>query len=236
MEPAADAPVPAGVPDEPLERGRLALLLGIVGALLVASNVGTILSAGLAKDHPLTLLALSARNRHLLLAVAAGVDALPYVLVSFVRLLTPAIVFFLLGTWYGDRGLRWLGRQAGGTPASIRWVERWFDKASLPIVFLMVGSNLVCLLAGARRLPVRTYVIVLSAGILVRLAFFWFLGKALQDPLEVVLDWLNRYQWWIAGAFLAITLAQSFRRASIAAKELPTSGAGADEGRDTVEP
>jgi membrane protein DedA with SNARE-associated domain len=236
MEPAADAPGPAGVPVEPLERGRLALLLSIVGALLVASNVGTILSAGLAKDHPLTLLALSARNRHLLLAVAAGVEAVPYVVVSFARLLTPAIVFFLLGFWYGDRGLRWLERQAGGTPASIRWVERWFDKASLPIVFLMVGSNLVCLLAGARRLPARLYIIVLTAGILVRLAFFWFLGKALQDPLEVVLDWLNRYQWWIAGAFLAITLVQSFRRAAVAAKELAAPGADADEGRDTVEP
>jgi len=236
MEPAAAAPVPAGVPDEPIARARLGLLLGIIGVLLVMSNVGTILSASLAKDHPLTLLALSARNRHLLLAVAAGVGAVPYVLVSFLRLVTPAIVFFLLGTWYGDRGLRWLERQAGGTPASIRWVERWFDRASLPIVFLMVGSNLVCLLAGARRMPARTYAIVLATGILVRLAFFWFLGKALQDPLEVVLDWLNRYQWWIAGAFLAITLAQSFRRASAAVKELPSPGADADEGRDTVEP
>jgi membrane protein DedA with SNARE-associated domain len=236
MEPAADAPVPAGVPVEPIARARLGLLLGIIAVLLVMSNVGTILSASLAKDHPLTLLALSARNRHLLLAVAAGVGAVPYLLVSFVRLLAPAIVFFLLGSWYGDRGLRWLERQAGGTPASIRWVERWFDKASLPIVFLMVGSNLVCLLAGARRMPARTYAIVLAAGILVRLAFFWFLGKALQDPLEVVLDWLNRYQWWIAGAFLAITLAQSFRRASIAVKELPKPGATPDEGRDTVEP
>src|SRR5215207_128689 len=236
MEPAADAPVPTGPPAVPIERGRLALLLGIIAALLVASNVGTILSAGLAKDHPAALLALSARNRHLLLAVAAGIGALPYAVISFVRLTIPALVFFVLGSGYGDRGLRWLERQAGGTPASLRFVERWFDKASLPIVFLMPGSNLVCLLAGARQMAARTYVIVLASGIVVRLGFFWFLGKALQDPLEVVLDWLNRYQWWIAGAFLAITLAQSFRRASAAAKELPKPEAGPDEGRDTVEP
>jgi hypothetical protein len=51
-----------------------------------------------------------------------------------------------------------------------------------------------------------------------------------------VLDWLTRYQWWIAGAFLAITLAQSFRRASAAVKDLPAPGAAPDEGRDTVEP
>src|SRR3954454_18540940 len=231
MEPAVAAPLPA---DAPIDRGKLAVLIGVIAALVVASNVGTILAANLAKDHPLALLALSARNRHLLLAVAAGIGAVPYAAVSFVRLLIPAVAFFLLGTWYGDRGLRWLERQAGCTPATIRWVERWFDKASLPLVFLMVGSNLVCLLAGARRLTARTYALVLAAGILTRLAFFWFLGKALQDPLEVVLDWLTRYQWWIAGAFLAITLAQSYRRAAAAAKQLPKPDA--DEGRDTVEP
>src|SRR3954449_12712033 len=163
MEPAADA----SLSDASLRRARLAVLLSLIAALVVMANVGTILSANLAKDHPITLLALSARNRHLLLAVAAGIGAVPYTVVSFLRLLVPAIAFFLLGTWYGDRGLRWLERQAGGTPKSIRWVERWFDKASLPLVFLMVGSNLVCLLAGARRLSARTYALVLTAGIVV---------------------------------------------------------------------
>jgi membrane protein DedA with SNARE-associated domain len=231
MEPAAVAPAPAG----PIERGKLAVLVGIIAALIVASNLGTILAATLAKDHPVVLLALSARNRHLLLAVAAGIGAVPYVVVSFLRLVAPAIAFFLLGWWYGDRGLRWLDRQPGGTPATIRWVSRWFAKASLPLVFLMPGSNLVCLLAGARRIAGRTFVVVLTAGILVRLAFFWLLGKALQDPLEVVLDWLTRYQWWIAGAFFALTMAQSFRRASAAIKELPVPG-DPEQGRDTVEP
>src|SRR5437763_4882996 len=126
MEPAADAPVPAALPAR-VERGKLALLLGLIAALIVASNVGTILSASLARDHPTALLALSARNRHLLLAVAAGIGALPYTAISFARLLVPAVAFFLLGSWYGDRGLRWLERQAGGTPATIRWVERAFD-------------------------------------------------------------------------------------------------------------
>jgi membrane protein DedA with SNARE-associated domain len=214
----------AHTPPAPLERGRLGVLLGVIAALLVASNVGTILSATLVKEHPVALLALSARNRHLLLAVAAGIGAVPYVLVSFARLVAPAISFYLLGRWYGDRGLRWLERQAGGTPATIRWVERGFDRAALPLVFLMPGSNLVCLLAGARQIAVRTFAVVLAVGIAVRLVFFWFVGKALQDPLEKVLDWLTRYQWWVAGAFFALTMAQSFRRAAAAVRELPAEG------------
>jgi membrane protein DedA with SNARE-associated domain len=209
-------------PPAPIQRGRLAVLLGLISALLVASNVGTILSATLVRDHPVALLALSARNRHLLLTVAAGIGAVPYGLVSFARLVAPAVAFFLLGLWYGDRGLRWLERQAGGTPASIRWVERGFDRAAVPILFLMPGSNLVCLLAGARHMAARTFAIVLATGIITRLAFFWFMGKVFQDPLETVLDWLTRYQWWVAGAFFVLTMAQSFRRASIAVRELPS--------------
>jgi membrane protein DedA with SNARE-associated domain len=211
----------ASAPPEPIQRGRLAVLLGVIAALIVASNVGTILSATLVRDHPVALLALSARNRHLLLTVAAGIGAVPYVVVSFARLVAPAVAFYLLGRWYGDRGLRWLERQAGGTPASIRWVEKGFDRAAIPILFLMPGSNLVCLLAGARQMTSRTFAAVLATGILVRLAFFWFMGKAFQDPLQSLLDWLTRYQWWVAGAFFFLTVAQSFRRASAAVRELP---------------
>jgi uncharacterized membrane protein YdjX (TVP38/TMEM64 family) len=94
----------------------------------------------------------------------------------------------------------------------------------------MPGSNLVCLLAGARGMSARTFGLTLSTGILVRLAFFWFVGKAFQDPLQTLLDWITKYQWWIAGAFLILTMAQSFRRASVAVKQLPQPDAtSADE-------
>ena len=202
-------------------RARLVTLLTIVGILLVMANVGTILSANLVVDHPVWLLAMSARNRHLLLTVAAGIDPVPYALVSFVRLLVPTVAFFLLGKWYGDHGLRWLERQAGGTPASVRWVEKAFDKASSPIVVLMPGSNLVCLLAGARHMPPKRYGLLIVVGIIGRLIFFWYLGKTFQEPLETVLEWIQRYQWWIAGGFLLLTVVQSYRRTAAAAKEQP---------------
>ena len=135
---------------------RLSTLLGIIGVLIVASNVGTILSATLVNDHPVALIALSARIRHLLLAVAAGIDPVPYFLVGFVRLLVPAVAFYLLGRWYGDVGLRWLetpGRRA--CPRRIRWVEKAFVRVKEPIVMLMPGSNLVCLLAGTSKMTPR---------------------------------------------------------------------------------
>jgi len=195
-------------------RIKLSTLLGIIGVLVVASNVGTILSATLVNDHPVALIALSARIRHLLLAVAAGINPTAYYLVGFVRLLVPAVAFFLLGRWYGDVGLRWLERQAGGMPSTIRWVERAFARLKDLLVVLMPGSNLVCLLAGNAKLAPRRYGVLITVGIVGRLVVFWFLGKALEEPLGVVLDWIQRYQWWIVGAFVALTFVQSFRRAS----------------------
>jgi hypothetical protein len=221
----ADLPVTSPIEDEaeppapPRLRGhriRLSTLLGTIGVLIVASNIGTILSATLVNDHPVVLIALSARIRHLLLAVAAGIDAVPYFAIGFLRLLAPAAVFYLLGRWYGASGLRWLERQAGGMPASIRWVEQAFAKVKDPLVVLMPGSNLVCLLAGAAKLTPRRYGMLLTLGIVGRLIVIWFLGKALEEPLGVVLDFIQRYQWWIVAGFVLLTFAQSFRKASTA--------------------
>ena len=220
MEPAIEA-APGAFVRPHRHRLKLSTLLGTIGVLIVASNVGTILSATLVNDHPAILIALSARIRHLLLAVAAGVDPLPYYLIGFARLLVPAIAFYLLGRWYGDYGLRWLERQAGGMPASIRWIERLFRRLKDPIVVLMPGSNLVCLLAGVARVAPRRYAVLVTIGIIGRLVVFWFLGKALEEPLGVVLDFIQRYQWWIVGAFVLLTFAQSFRRAASSVPERP---------------
>jgi membrane protein DedA with SNARE-associated domain len=205
---------------------RLATLLGVVAVLLVMSNVGSILAPTLVNDHPVLLLALSARNRHLLFAVGAGIDPLPYVVVSALRLTAAAIPFFLLGRWYGDSGLRWLEKQAGGTPASIRWVESGFRKAGEIVLFFMVGSNLVLLLAGSSTKSVKRCAIVFALGVAARLGFFWVMGKAFEDVLKDILDWIQKYQWWLVIGFFALTVVQSFRRAASTSEEEPPHESG----------
>ena len=48
------------------------------------------------------LITLDARNRHLLLVVAAGIGAVPFFAIGFFRLLISDPLFFLLGRWYGE--------------------------------------------------------------------------------------------------------------------------------------
>lgn len=192
-------------------RHRLTALLSVVGVHHVLALLGTIFFAALIGRNDPLLLTLSSRNRHLLLTVAGGVGALPYFLIATVRIAFPAVPYYLLGLHYGDRGLRWLEREAGGTPATIRWVERWFDRLGPALVVLMPASNLVALLAGARGLPARRFGVLVGVGIAVKLGFFWFLGKALEEPLQWLIDLIQRYQWWVVAAFFVLSVAQSMR-------------------------
>jgi len=41
----------------------------------------------------------------------------------------------------------------------------------------------------------------------------WIAAKHWEEELKDILDWINRYQWWLVGAFLAIAVFQSVRRA-----------------------
>src|SRR3954453_4154775 len=83
-------------------RRRLTLLLVPIACLVVASNVGSALAPTLSVHPPLALLALDARNRHLVL-VTNNLDALSYYAVGTFRLVLSDPLFYLLGYWYGER-------------------------------------------------------------------------------------------------------------------------------------
>jgi membrane protein DedA with SNARE-associated domain len=214
---------------------RLPVLLSVVGVHHLLALAGTIFFSTLVVAHPAVLLVLSSRIRHLLLVVP-NMTALAFFAIAFVRIAMPAGPYYLLGQRYGNRGLAWLEREAGGAPAMVRWVEKAFDRARLPVVFFMPASNVVQVLAGHRRMPAKLFAGTLAAGIVARLLFFWFLGKALQEPLERLLDWIQRYQWWIVLFFFALSMLQSFRQVSATQKERKPEEPAEDALEETGEP
>jgi membrane protein DedA with SNARE-associated domain len=200
------------VPDRHRSRRRLGILLAAFATLSTLSIVGTVLSARLVNHAPALLLALAPANRHLLLTSAAGINPFAYVLAAGVRYIVGGTVLYLLGRDYGEACRAWFERQPGGLPGSVRWIEKGFDAAWWVVVPVMVGSNAARLLAGARNLPARTYGALLGVGIAGRLALFWYLGQRFKVSLERVLDFIDRYQWWIIAAFVVVTVFQSYRK------------------------
>jgi membrane protein DedA with SNARE-associated domain len=211
-EPAAAVVAAEGRREPVHKRHRLAMLLSVVAVHHGLALAGTVFFAALVTSAPALLLALSSRNRHLLLVVPAGIWPVAYVVVPILRIGIPAVAYYLLGAWYGERGLAWLEREAGGRPSTIRWAESLFDKVGAPLLVLAPASNIVQLLAGHRGMRPRQFGLLLALGIALKLGFFWFLGEAFEEPLQRLLDWIQRYQWWIVAAFLVWSVVDSSRQ------------------------
>jgi membrane protein DedA with SNARE-associated domain len=216
-----DAPTTqiGGPPTGPGSRAvrRAVLAAGLL--LAIAGTLGSNLAPALIRDHPVLVLALSSRNRNLLGAVPF-VDPLPYALVGFFRVLVAGLVLFFIGRWYGNTALGWVEAQVGEVPATVRWGQRMVGKAGWALVLLMPGSNLVCVLAGQRRIRPKPFTILLCIGIAAKLGVLWAGGKLFEEEIRSLLDVIERYQWWIVGGLFAVTLVQSLGRARRAVPEV----------------
>lgn len=207
-----DDPVAVEVLKHPWH-GVLALVLFV--GLVVAANVGSALSANWANHHPALLLAMSARNRHLLLVVANDISPVSYAAVATLRLLAAALVCYLIGRAYGDRALKWFLRFLGLTPDSLDRFQKGFETAQWVLIPVFVGSNIVCVLTGVHKTPLRKFVPLLLLGIAVRLPLLWWLGKQFESQLDTVLRFMQRWQWPLVIAsvvFIVAVNARNFRR------------------------
>jgi membrane protein DedA with SNARE-associated domain len=193
--------------DERRRRRRLALLLGPISCLIVASMVGSALAPTLITEHPVWLLLLDARIRHVLL-VATKIDPLPYYLIGTLRLTVSDPLFYLLGYWYGEAALSWVDSNSGSVGRMLRVLERFFGKASYPLVFL-APNNYICLFAGASRMTPPVFLALNLSGTVSRLVLLRLLGNVLEDPLDAVLDFIARNQLRLTLLTIALVVAQA---------------------------
>lgn len=198
--------------DPPFNRRRLTLLLVPISILFVIGFAANWIAPAIT-EYPGLLLALDSRLRHLVIAIGAGIGTAPFFAIAFTRLVIADPLFYLLGRWYGDAGLRWLERQSQGNLGWIGWVERHFPRWGLPFVAIM-PNQLVCLLAGSSQVRPRTFVVLNVGGTIARLAVVWWLGLQFKEPLERLVEWIQRYQWWLVGGLFLLAMVQSGRKAA----------------------
>ncbi len=189
-------------------------LVAFVG-LVVCTNVANVVWASWSHDHPAALLALSSRQRYLVLAVAGGISPLWYFVIGALRLAVAFVVCHLVGRAYREQALSWFTRYLGVKPTQLASLNDGFSKAEIGLVPFFAGSNIVAVLTGVHRTPPVRLTVLLSAGIVGRLVLMWFLSKAFEDQLLDILSFIQRYQWWLLGISLAaVVLAnvRNFRR------------------------
>lgn len=175
-------------PARPIVIGAVAIAL----ASLVAGWIGQALAPDLVNSRPLLAMALNPRNAILVL-VTNQLDAVPYYVVGFCRLVFSDPVNYLLGFWFGDRILAWIKKRSRTYGPFVDSGSEGFRKYSGILIFAM-PNNIICALAGASGVKVRTFAALNISGTLVRLFVVRQFGGAFESPIQRVLDFIAQYR------------------------------------------
>jgi hypothetical protein len=186
------------------------MLVAFVG-LVICTNVANVVWATWADDNPAGLIALSARQRYLVLAVAGGISPLAFAIIGAARIAIAFVVCHLIGRAYREQALTWFTRYLGFTQEALDTYNRGFSAAEIGLIPFFAGSNIVAVLTGIHRTPPGRLAVLLAIGIAGRLVLMWYLAKTFEDQLLDALRFTGRYQWWVLGLSLAIVLAVNFR-------------------------
>jgi len=206
--PHADSTLAAEAPAHVVPRHGPIWIVSFV-ILLAAANLGTIFWTKLVDDHPGALLALSSRNRHLVLTVPTDLHWTAWAAIGAARLTLSAVVCHLLGRAYGDRALRWFWRYLGMPPEQVTKFENSFARAEWFVVPFFVGSNIVWVLSGASRTTWMRLAPLAAVGIAARLALIRWLSSEFESQLRSVIDFTTKYQLWFSlGGIVVVVLTQ----------------------------
>jgi membrane protein DedA with SNARE-associated domain len=197
---------------EPSQRRRrwaTRRLIGVLVVLATCAGIGDATSPMLVVHTPLLLVALSPRARHVLL-VSPVVGAVPLVAVALVRRLLPIPVLYRLGRLHGSSSLGWVERHYPRTGRWTRRVERWFERAEVPVVLLLPGL-LTAYLAGCAGMAEPVLLTLSALGILARLSVLLVVGDVLVSPLTWLLGTIGDHQGKLIILSVGLTVLQVVR-------------------------
>lgn len=197
---------------QPPSKPIIYVVAALSAASMLAGWAGDLLLAEIVDRNPLLLVLLSPRNRNLVLATNE-LDAVTYYLVGFFRLIASDPANFLLGYWFGERALRWVKRRSKTYGPLMDDGEALFRKVG-PVIVFMAPNNIVCALAGATGMKVRTFLALNVLGTIFRLATIRRVGESLASPIGSVTDWIGEHRIWVlslSAAALAWTIFGEFR-------------------------
>ncbi|MEI8160584.1 MAG: hypothetical protein WCG65_05890 [Actinomycetes bacterium] len=186
-------------------------VLALTSLLFICGTIGTNIGPALVDEHPLLVLTMSSRNRNLFGSVPFT-SPTPYFIIGFLRILAAACALYFVGRWYGDRTVRWVEDNVGEMPALYRWTEKAVTKAGWLMLFLMPGSNVVCVLVGHRQMRIRQFFAVIIPAICFRLIVMRIGGDAFEDQVRWFLKSIERYQWFIVLGLFGISAFQMNKR------------------------
>lgn len=200
------------VPDEPATphharppRFWLWFVLTLIAVIYVANWVATVSISGLMKEHPTVLILLNPITRNLLL-VADRIDWVAFFVIATVRRMVPHPAWFMIGRWYGKRGIDWVGKKSPDIGQYITSIEKHFPRFGWLIVALY-PHPLICAMAGASKMKFWTFFWWCAAGIVFWVGIAFAFGDVLTPVTHPIVNFADRWKWWIIpGTFALMAL------------------------------
>lgn len=195
----------------PVTPPRWVLPAGLIpfALLLIAGYIAGGSWPVLLKNHSAQLIALSPINRFLLLTTNS-LDAVTYYGIGLLRHVAPDPFLFLLGYWYGDRALKWLGeiypivqKIAGEDGHGLK--DPKHHRLVAPLAFLM-PNTWVSVLCGAARIGFPKFLLLNIAGTAARLVLLRYVGSVFADQIRDIADFIARYQWPATAISIGVVL------------------------------
>jgi membrane protein DedA with SNARE-associated domain len=185
------------------EQWRLARrCLTLLGALWAISTLGRAFSLYLVNHYPLLLVAMSPMGSHVLLGAAVANPIALLVVTTLRRLLFYGGMFFL-GRALGQRAVQWVEARAKRFGRFVRFLERLFERAPRLVVLLAAGPT-VSALAGMSGMPLATFGMLATTGLVVRLWIWIQFADVLREPIEQLLVLIDEY--WVPGTIVLVVI------------------------------
>lgn len=185
------------------------MLVTPIVIFMVAAKVADAFAPTLLVNEPLLLITLNSRMRYLILA-SPNLNVFAFFGIPLIRYAAIAALYFMVGRRYGDRAVRWLEQSEVGASGAIlrivRWVERQFGRARIPVLVVLPGYPLVLMLAGAGGMSALSFGLTVGATMVVRLVLVRFVAGEFSGVILDITDWVAQYQWWLTGLSMALVV------------------------------
>jgi membrane protein DedA with SNARE-associated domain len=177
------------------------LIAGLV-VTTAATFVADVVWPLLVHDHPLALMVISSRARHVIL-VASRVDMVPFVSVATVRLVLGDLFAFAVGRRYGDRAIEHLVGRVGRWEHQARRAVRLVHR-SAPLAVVLGSGNIVFAVVGASGMRLRRFLILDTTSTAVSLVMTHVAGDAFASPITAALEVIADHRWVASAAMLVV--------------------------------
>jgi membrane protein DedA with SNARE-associated domain len=202
----AEEPTPAALADEHPPRPARWKLTLVIGAIIGIQAVNYIASASVAylvNEHPLWLVLMQPTTRNLLF-VSDKIFWITFFVITILRRQVPHPLWFLIGRWYGEPGLRWVSKRFPEVHSLLQQVEGAFPRWGW-LVCILYPHPAVCALAGASKMRFVPFLVYTFIGIIGFVSLAYFVGDWLTPVTHPILDFSKEYVIPLTALTVALT-------------------------------